>query len=114
MPQWVQPARSAEFWARTRATIVTSNVSETCATPRPRACQRGCLCGQDLILGAREHELAFTIMDRTGPTYSFGERSQGLRCFLSYFVQLTAQGLTQARPDILLLDEPDAFLSCVG
>lgn len=68
----------------------------------------------DLILEAREHELAFTIRDRTGSTYSFGERSQGLRYFLSYFVQLTAHRLTQARPDILLLDEPDAFLSSVG
>ncbi|WP_051513849.1 ATP-dependent endonuclease, partial [Microbacterium sp. C448] len=68
----------------------------------------------DLILEAREHELAFTIRDRTGSTYSFGERSQGLRYFLSYFVQLTAHRLTQTRPDILLLDEPDAFLSSVG
>lgn len=68
----------------------------------------------DLILEAREHELAFTIRDRTGSTYSFEERSQGLRYFLSYFVQLTAHRLTLARPDILLLDEPDAFLSSVG
>lgn len=68
----------------------------------------------DLILEAREHELAFTIRDRTGSTYSFAERSQGLRYFLSYFVQLTAHRLTQLQPDILLLDEPDAFLSSVG
>jgi len=68
----------------------------------------------DLVLEAREHELAFTIRDRTGSTYSFAERSQGLRYFLSYFVQLTAHRLTQVRPDILLLDEPDAFLSSVG
>ncbi|MEU3473153.1 MULTISPECIES: AAA family ATPase [Rhodococcus] len=68
----------------------------------------------ELVLEAREHELAFTIQDRTGSTYSFAERSQGLRYFLSYFVQLSAhkQGLT--KPDILLLDEPDAFLSSVG
>ena len=68
----------------------------------------------DLILEAREHELAFTIRDRTGSTYSFEERSQGLRYFLSYFVQLTAHRLTLNAPDILLLDEPDAFLSSVG
>lgn len=68
----------------------------------------------DLILEAREHELAFTIRDRTGSTYSFEERSQGLRYFLSYFVQLTAHRLTLTKPDILLLDEPDAFLSSVG
>ncbi|MBT1634611.1 AAA family ATPase [Clavibacter michiganensis] len=68
----------------------------------------------DLLLEAREYELAFTIRDRTGATYSFGERSQGLRYFLSYFVQLAAHRLTQTRPDVLLLDEPDAFLSSIG
>ncbi|MCJ1707855.1 AAA family ATPase [Microbacterium sp. VKM Ac-2923] len=68
----------------------------------------------ELVLEAREHELAFTIRDRTGATYSFGERSQGLRYFLSYFVQLAAHRLTQTRPDVLLLDEPDAFLSSIG
>lgn len=68
----------------------------------------------DLVLEAREYELAFTIRDRTGATYSFGERSQGLRYFLSYFVQLTAHRLTKSHPDILLLDEPDAYLSSVG
>jgi predicted ATPase len=68
----------------------------------------------ELLVEAREHELAFTILDRTGSKYSFGERSQGLRFFLSYFVQLTAHRLRNAKPDILLLDEPDAFLSSVG
>lgn len=68
----------------------------------------------ELLVEAREHELAFTILDRTGSKYSFGERSQGLRFFLSYFVQLTAHRLTNGKPDILLLDEPDAFLSSVG
>lgn len=68
----------------------------------------------ELLVEAREHELAFTILDRTGSKYSFGERSQGLRFFLSYFVQLTAHRLKNRKPDILLLDEPDAFLSSVG
>lgn len=68
----------------------------------------------DLLVEAREQELAFTILDRTGSKYSFGERSQGLRFFLSYFVQLTAHRLRNTTPDILLLDEPDAFLSSVG
>ncbi|MFE4542228.1 AAA family ATPase [Arthrobacter sp. NPDC056727] len=68
----------------------------------------------ELLVEAREHELAFTILDRTGSKYSFGERSQGLRFFLSYFVQLTAHRLRNGKPDILLLDEPDAFLSSVG
>ncbi|KQR18897.1 hypothetical protein ASF76_16465 [Microbacterium sp. Leaf151] len=68
----------------------------------------------DLLVEAREHELAFTIQDRTASKYSFGERSQGLRFFLSYFVQLTAHRLRNTVADILLLDEPDAFLSSVG
>ncbi|MRJ77591.1 hypothetical protein GEV29_13680 [Aeromicrobium sp. SMF47] len=68
----------------------------------------------DLLVEAREQELAFTIRDRTNSKYSFDERSQGLRFFLSYFVQLTAHRLRNSKADILLLDEPDAFLSSVG
>lgn len=68
----------------------------------------------DLLVEAREHELAFTVRDRTGSKYSFQERSQGLRYFLSYFVQLAAHRIRHAAPDLLLLDEPDAFLSSIG
>lgn len=68
----------------------------------------------DLLVEAREQELAFTIQDRTNSKYSFDERSQGLRFFLSYFVQLTAHRLRNEKADILLLDEPDAFLSSIG
>ncbi|MGX5654358.1 hypothetical protein ACWKWC_06245 [Geodermatophilus nigrescens] len=68
----------------------------------------------DLRVEAREQELAFTIQDRTGSKYSFGERSQGLRFFLSYFIQLHAHRIRHGKPDVLLLDEPDAFLSSVG
>jgi predicted ATPase len=66
-----------------------------------------------LRLAPRERELVFTIRDRTGTDYSFGERSRGLTYFLSYFVQLRAH----ARPashEVLLMDEPDAYLSSVG
>lgn len=68
----------------------------------------------ELRVEARERELAFTIQDRTASKYSFGERSQGLRFFLSYFVQLTAHRINNVKPDLLLLDEPDAFLSSAG
>lgn len=68
----------------------------------------------DLLVEAREQEIAFTIRDRTNSKYSFEERSQGLRFFLSYFVQLTAHRLNNTVPDVLLLDEPDAYLSSVG
>ncbi|PSL37466.1 putative ATP-dependent endonuclease of OLD family [Labedella gwakjiensis] len=68
----------------------------------------------DLLVEAREHEIALTIQDRTTSTYSFKERSQGLRFFLSYFVQLIAHRLAGNGREILLLDEPDAYLSSVG
>src|SRR5690606_29107093 len=68
----------------------------------------------DLLVEAREHELAFTVRDRTGSKYSFQERSQGLRYFLSYFVQLAAHRIRHAAPDLLLLDEPDGSLSSIG
>lgn len=68
----------------------------------------------ELVVEAREYEIAFTILDRTRRKYSFEERSQGLRFFLSYFVQLTAHRLTKKKPDVLLLDEPDAYLSSIG
>lgn len=73
-----------------------------------------------LQLEPRERELVFTITDRTGTNYSFGERSRGLSYFLSYFVQLQAHRQSPGRqegseqPEILLMDEPDAYLSSVG
>lgn len=68
----------------------------------------------DIQVKAREQELALVIRDRTKSSYSFAERSQGLQYFLSYFVQLEAHK-PKARPDeIMLLDEPDAFLSSRG
>lgn len=68
----------------------------------------------ELRVEAREHELAFTIEDRTQSRYSFRERSQGLRYFLSYFVQLLTHRLEGHHTDLLLLDEPDAYLSSTG
>lgn len=68
-----------------------------------------------LMVWPREHELVFTIRDRTGTDYSFAERSNGLRFFLSYHVQLLAhQPPATAQPEILLMDEPDAYLSSQG
>jgi predicted ATPase len=64
-----------------------------------------------LTVSPREHDLVFTIRDRTGTEYSFNERSSGLRFFLSYYIQYLAH---ESRPDgseILLMDEPDAYLS---
>ena len=67
-----------------------------------------------LRLSPRERELVFTIRDRTGTDYSFRERSRGLTYFLGYFVQLRAHRQPSERPEVLLMDEPDAYLSSVG
>lgn len=70
-----------------------------------------------LRVDPRERELVFTIRDRTGTDYSFSERSRGLQYFLGYFVQLVARRGSAARSEvseILLMDEPDAYLSSMG
>jgi energy-coupling factor transporter ATP-binding protein EcfA2 len=67
-----------------------------------------------LRVSPREHELVFTIRDRTGTDYSFTERSRGLRYFLSYYVQLLSHDRPDSKPEVLLMDEPDAYLSASG
>ena len=67
-----------------------------------------------LRVSPREHELVFTIRDRTGTDYSFTERSKGLQYFLSYYVQLLSHDRRVDRPEVLLMDEPDAYLSSSG
>jgi len=65
-----------------------------------------------LRIEATEHELNFIINDRTGRQYSFDERSSGLKHFLSYYIQYLAHDPDpNATSEILLMDEPDAFLS---
>lgn len=69
----------------------------------------------ELRLTLRDYDLVLTVRDRTGTDYSFSERSGGLKYFLSYFVQY----LAHERPpgysaEVLLMDEPDAFLSSQG
>jgi hypothetical protein len=65
----------------------------------------------ELRLAPREREVAFTIRDKTGTDYSFSERSRGLTYFLGYYVQLRAHQRPAARTEVLLMDEPDAYLS---
>ncbi|GLX95528.1 AAA family ATPase [Herbidospora sp. NBRC 101105] len=68
-----------------------------------------------LLLTLRDQDLVFTIRDRTGTEYSADERSGGLKYFLSYFVQYLAHEPPKSGvPEILLMDEPDAFLSSTG
>lgn len=64
-----------------------------------------------LQVSIRESDLAFVVGDRTGTRYSFGERSGGLSYFLSYFVQFLGHKPDPDRAEILLMDEPDAYLS---
>ena len=67
-----------------------------------------------LAIAVRDFDIVFTIRDRTGSEYSFAERSDGLKYFLSYLVQFLAHVRDRARPEILLMDEPDAYLSNQG
>lgn len=60
----------------------------------------------------------FEITDKTGAIYTFRERSSGLRYFLSYYIQakaIEARAVKENRLGcVLLMDEPDSFLSIVG
>lgn len=68
-----------------------------------------------LELVYKDHLLYFDITDKTGATYTFSERSSGLRYFLSYYIQAKALELTGRRLNsIILMDEPDSFLSIIG
>jgi predicted ATPase len=68
-----------------------------------------------LLVSRSEFDLVFTIRDRTGTDYSFAERSSGLKFFLSYHVQLLAHETpASGQPELLLMDEPDAYLSSQG
>ena len=67
-----------------------------------------------LAIAVRDYDIVFTIRDRTGSEYSFAERSSGLQYFLSYLVQFLAHVRDRSGAEILLMDEPDAYLSNQG
>lgn len=68
-----------------------------------------------LLVTLRDQDLVFTIRDRTGTEYSADERSGGLKYFLSYFVQYLAHEPPKSGArEVLLMDEPDAYLSSTG
>jgi hypothetical protein len=56
----------------------------------------------------------FEISDKTGAVYTFRERSSGLRYFLSYYIQAKAIEQIPDRRGVVLMDEPDSFLSVLG
>lgn len=65
----------------------------------------------NLKVVTRDRELVFLISDRTGTTYEFSERSSGLRYFLSYLIQAQVHRPASGGEQILLMDEPDTYLS---
>lgn len=74
---------------------------------------------QDRDFSLRVHKdafhLVFTLTDKTGQAYTFDERSGGMQYFLSYFIQREAyRPKDPERSEILLMDEPDAYLSTMG
>lgn len=66
-----------------------------------------------LALTLRDFDLVFTVRDRTGSEYAFSERSGGMSYFLSYFVQYLSHIHADGQ-EVLLMDEPDAYLSMLG
>jgi predicted ATPase len=64
-----------------------------------------------LKVSTRDREITFMISDRTGSVYTFSERSSGLRFFLSYLIQAQIHRPSSGQESILLMDEPDTFLS---
>ena len=67
-----------------------------------------------LAIEARDSDIVFTIRDRTNSAYSFAERSFGMRYFLSYLVQILTHLDSRTGTEVLLMDEPDAYLSNQG
>lgn len=67
-----------------------------------------------LKLTLRDRDVVFTVKDRTGTEYSFNERSGGLQFFLSYLVQYLRHEFSATDQQVLLMDEPDAYLSSNG
>ena len=68
-----------------------------------------------LTLRYRDGILYFDMTDKTGATYTFKERSSGLRYFLSYYIQAKALEVSHRnRNAVILMDEPDSFLSILG
>lgn len=66
-----------------------------------------------LYLTLRDFDLVFTVRDRTHTDYSFEERSGGMAHFLGYFVKYLSHE-PASKDEILLMDEPDAYLSTSG
>ncbi len=72
---------------------------------------------QDISLGVNYKDgfFYFEIHDKTGKAFTFQERSSGLQYFLSYYVQsLAIKRRAGDRGCVVLMDEPDRFLSAIA
>lgn len=57
----------------------------------------------------------FQLRDKTGSKFTFNERSSGLKYFLSYYIQSLAFRMANTdRGTVVLMDEPDGFLSAIA
>ena len=66
-------------------------------------------------LNYKRGTIYFEITDKTNAVYTFKERSSGLRYFLSYYIQAKSIQMTAKNQNcIILMDEPDSFLSITG
>jgi len=74
--------------------------------------------GQDVdakvSLDLRSDDILLNVTDRTGSWYGFAERSQGMRYFLGYILQILLEFKIDERPLLILTDEPDFALSLIG
>ncbi len=67
-----------------------------------------------LDIDLRSREVVLNVTDRTGSWYGFSERSQGMRYFLGYLIQVVLELNLDDRSLLILSDEPDFALSAIG
>lgn len=67
-----------------------------------------------LEINYKDGIIYFEIKDKTEHIYTFNERSSGLKYFLSYYIQAKSIGNDSDTPVVILMDEPDSFLSILG
>jgi energy-coupling factor transporter ATP-binding protein EcfA2 len=74
--------------------------------------------GQDvdaqLSIDLRRDDVLLNVTDRTSSWYGFAERSQGMKYFLGYILQILLEFKVDSRPLLILSDEPDFALSAIG
>ena len=62
----------------------------------------------------RNNEIILNITDRTKSWYGLSERSQGMRYFLGYLIQILIELKSNSKSMIIISDEPDFALSAIA